>query len=305
MAIQTSGTRFISLLCWLFCCLLSGCSTPETQTTTFDVPSLIGKDLDAVIKQLGEPQYNWEPTSKDLQDGAKTWDKQWRNKESSIFLLAEYRIADRQILNFFVFTKESAHGTNNRESLLQAANVKEQSSSYRVEFVSGKDEPQLFTGVLVVPSQSLVIEKIMVNPMQGKIWTDGSMRAVVEYCPPKSVNRPVIWKEWVMVRVFIQRTSFDWQKVPVWHGGLIKTTDSKGKVIPSACVSSGPIELDGKGQIRNSEEQSPPTSIQHYELQFELSLPRNYVTKDAITFQSRIADNTGLVVPISVEIPHK
>jgi|GEM_PF-5939143 len=163
----------------------------------------------------------------------------------------------------------------------------------------------LFGQATAQSEENLTIEKIVVTPLEGRAWKDGSMRAVVEYCPAKSGERSAVWKEWVMVRVFIQRASSDLQKAPVWHGGLIKTTDSQGKLIPSASVITGPSEMDEKGQMLNSEQEPPPAITRHYVMDFEISLPQSYAAKDEITFQSRVSDGNGLVLPVSVIIPRK
>ncbi len=115
----------------------------------FDVPSLVGKDLDGVIAILGEPR-GQDPTSLQIQQGVIDWDKTFIKDGKE--LLVTYTISNRKIIDFFISTDDPSGGTSDSEALLLLGNLKQTDSRYRVEFVKAIGSPGSFTGVKVIPS---------------------------------------------------------------------------------------------------------------------------------------------------------
>ncbi|OGM08140.1 hypothetical protein A2159_01870 [Candidatus Woesebacteria bacterium RBG_13_34_9] len=122
----------------------------ETQSVNpiFDVPSLIGKDLDGISAILGTPQ-GQDPTKLQIQQGVKQWDKVF-NKDGKE-LLVTYTITDKKIVDFFISTDDPSGKTTDKTHLLQLGNLIEYNSKYTVEFVKAIEDPSSFTGVKIIP----------------------------------------------------------------------------------------------------------------------------------------------------------
>jgi hypothetical protein len=123
--------------------------TPSATTPAFDVPRLVGLlNLKAIKKKLGTPYDDTEPTLEERKR-QKTWSKAWMRGDATM-LLVTYQIADQSIVDFFLFTNESADGTRDKQSLLRAGNLRTGDPRYRIRFVPVKEEPDLYTGVTVI-----------------------------------------------------------------------------------------------------------------------------------------------------------
>ena len=126
----------------------------ETPTVTseikpvFDIPFLVGKNLDGVIAVLGTPK-GQDPTAQQIQLGAKEWDKIFikDNKE----LLVTYTISNRKIVDFFISTDDPSGVTKDTTHLLKLGNLKQNDPKYKVEFVKAIKNPSVFTGVKIIP----------------------------------------------------------------------------------------------------------------------------------------------------------
>lgn len=115
----------------------------------FNVPSLVGKDLDGVIAVLGQPQ-GQDPTALQIQQGVREWDKTFIKDGKE--LLVTYSISNRKIVDFFISTDDSSGNTTDTGYLLQISNLQENDPRYRVEFVKSIKNPSSFTGVKVIPN---------------------------------------------------------------------------------------------------------------------------------------------------------
>ncbi|MBI3341577.1 hypothetical protein HY024_00480 [Candidatus Curtissbacteria bacterium] len=125
--------------------------TPSAIAFEFDIPSLIGKNLDGVIAVLGKPDKNAQPTPTQIQlGGVKDWDEQFTVNGHS--LLVNYTIADRSIINFFLETDDPSGKTTDTKRLLALGNLKEKDPKYKVEFVKTFGDSNSFTGVKVTPN---------------------------------------------------------------------------------------------------------------------------------------------------------
>lgn len=117
----------------------------------FDVPSLIGKNIDEIRTVLGIPVDKdlTEPTALQLEMGTKEWNNTF--KKDGVELLVTYRTTDRKVVDFFISQNGKFNSTKDKESLLGQGNLNEKDSKYRIEFVKMLKDPSSFTGVKITP----------------------------------------------------------------------------------------------------------------------------------------------------------
>lgn len=122
---------------------------PKTAAI-FDVPSLIGKNIDQITQILGTPKDNTEPTLEQLRLGTKEWDKTYEKAGKE--LLVTYRTSDRTIVDFFLDNKGSSHlSETDKQTMLDELNVTTTDSKYSVEFVKALKDPSITTGLKITP----------------------------------------------------------------------------------------------------------------------------------------------------------
>ncbi|MDD3284377.1 MAG: hypothetical protein PHZ07_02170 [Patescibacteria group bacterium] len=119
----------------------------EDLKFTFDVPSLIGKNIDEIKIILGEPYNDSEPTELQLETGIDEWSKTFR--KNNFDLLVTYNPKTKTVIDFFIPTNDSSGATNNTDSLLIVGNLKKNSLDYKVENVKAIKDPNIFTGIIV------------------------------------------------------------------------------------------------------------------------------------------------------------
>lgn len=117
---------------------------------TFDVPSLIDKNIDQVIADLGDSK-DLDPTEQQI----KLADNQWRKtfEKDGKNLLVTYKIVDKSIMRFFIDTDDPSGKTQDKNHLLQLGNLKENDPKYRVQFIKVVIDPNYYTGVTVIPNK--------------------------------------------------------------------------------------------------------------------------------------------------------
>lgn len=134
--------------------LLAACGAPDKPATTatvplkpiFDVPALLGKDIDQVKQVLGKPEQDDEPDAVQMKMGIIEWEKSF--KRDTAALLVTYDAKTRKVTDFFISTN---HGkTADTAPLLQLANLKEGAAGFSIEPVPMLANPALFTGVKAV-----------------------------------------------------------------------------------------------------------------------------------------------------------
>ncbi len=106
----------------------------------FDVPSLLGKNIDQIKTVLGKPTSDGEPTELQLSMGVDEWDKGFQKDGEE--LLVTYNPKTRKVIDFFV------SGTNKNDVLI-VGNLKDGASGYALEFVKSRENPAEITGVIV------------------------------------------------------------------------------------------------------------------------------------------------------------
>ncbi len=133
-------------------------STPNASESVkvnfiFDVPSLIGKNIDQVRQVLGQPidGKQIEPTAQQLEKGVTEWNNTW--ERGNVSLVITYNPTTRVITDYFVDTDDQSGVTKNKKRLLEEGNLSDNASNYRLEYVKAIKDPNSFTGVKIIPAQ--------------------------------------------------------------------------------------------------------------------------------------------------------
>ncbi len=131
-------------------------STP-VATQVFDIPNLIGKNLEEIRAIFGTPSYDGEPTATRVQfSDDRTWDKTWSKEGYS--LTATYNIDNGKVTELFLGSDSDASLVvfRNKENILKVGNLSENDNKYSLEFVKLKailgnpnKPPEGYTGVIV------------------------------------------------------------------------------------------------------------------------------------------------------------
>lgn len=138
----------------------------------FDIPTLEGKNIDEIVKVWGIPSSNTEPTKLQLKNGVNEWDKSY--KKGGYELLITYNPKTRNVIDFFIGTKDSSGKTNNYTDLLQIANISENSKTIIVEPVKTVQDPEFYTGIKIkmkssIDKEEAITKKEWENSKAGKI----------------------------------------------------------------------------------------------------------------------------------------
>lgn len=115
----------------------------------FDIPALLDKNIDQITKSLGGSKNDTEPTKLQLSmmSDNPTWDKSFEN--GGVTLLVTYNPKTRVVTDFFI----PSFGDQNKNKLLVAGNIQENSTTYEVEFVKAIIDPNKLTGIKVIPKK--------------------------------------------------------------------------------------------------------------------------------------------------------
>ncbi len=129
-------------------------ATPTpTPASTFDIPALIGKDIDGVRKVLGNPidkaQGIEEPSKEQIELGITEWDNTFEKGEESLAVTFNYKT--RKIKDFFIPTNDTSSSNQNKLRLLRVGNLKENDPRYILNFVKAVKDASKITGVIITP----------------------------------------------------------------------------------------------------------------------------------------------------------
>lgn len=119
-------------------------ATTPTPSYSFDIPSLLGKNIDEVRLVLGTPLDKdlTEPTAEQLKLGADEWDNSYKKDDQE--LLVTFNPSTRIIVDFFL-------SGDNKAKLIEAGNLKENDTSYTIEQVKQLNNPSAITGIKIAP----------------------------------------------------------------------------------------------------------------------------------------------------------
>jgi hypothetical protein len=132
-------------------------SQPSTQNQqpkrelkqAFDIPALLGKNIDQLKTTLGVPSKDTEPTKQQANAGIDQWDKTWVKDGEE--LMVTYDVKTRKIVSFFIDTTDPSGLTIDKEYLEAVGNIKTGQETYDVEFVEAINNPGKYTGIKVTP----------------------------------------------------------------------------------------------------------------------------------------------------------
>ncbi len=116
----------------------------------FDVPALMGKNVDEITTMLGKPMSDDEPTAQQLVLGTKEWSNTYKKDDQE--LLVTYNLKSRTVIDFFI----SAHSDNelsrkDMDKLLEVGSLKQGASDYSIEYVKALKDPSTYTGIKITP----------------------------------------------------------------------------------------------------------------------------------------------------------
>lgn len=117
----------------------------EKEQFVFDIPALLGKNVDEIIKVLGTPTINTEPTKLQISAGVDTWEKTWN--KGSYSLMATYNTKDRTLVDLFLST---GNNFTNADEILKKNNLSKNNSSYSVSLVESRNKNMPgYTGIII------------------------------------------------------------------------------------------------------------------------------------------------------------
>ncbi|MBF9238026.1 hypothetical protein I2I05_11535 [Hymenobacter sp. BT683] len=144
--------------------LLLGCAATDQPTTevpvatsalkierVFDVPALVGMNADQIAKPLSglsiRPDHDRTP--RELPSGGtEALYTYWHDTTA---LVVSYNPATLRINSYFIKTKHAL--TPDYTTLLKLANVSQYDKRWSIEPMASVNNPQLYTGVKLVPQQ--------------------------------------------------------------------------------------------------------------------------------------------------------
>lgn len=124
-------------------------SAASTQKVVFNVPSLLGKDVDQIKKELGTPSDDTEPTELQLKNMSQ--DSEWWKtfKKDGVELLVTYNPRTRKVVDFFI----SDLGDQDKARIMAAGGLKNDDPACQLEFVKALKDPSTYTGLKITPAQ--------------------------------------------------------------------------------------------------------------------------------------------------------
>lgn len=119
-------------------------ATVPTPSYIFDIPGLLGKNIDEIRKILGQPldKDMTEPTAEQSMGGSGEWDNTF--KKDGQELLVTFNFKTRTVIDYFL-------SGDNKTKLLQVGNLKENDPRYTIEPVKQLNKPTAITGIKIVP----------------------------------------------------------------------------------------------------------------------------------------------------------
>ena len=143
----------ITLVLFIIAVMTSPSPTPPEPTvdqsvtqTVFDIPSLVGKNVDEAKAILGTPNYDPEPNQIQKDAGIHEWKKAYKKDGFELFII--FNSETRQVIEFFLADTQS------EESLLVAGNLRKDDPRYNVKFdYDNTSRPRILLGVTATPRQ--------------------------------------------------------------------------------------------------------------------------------------------------------
>jgi hypothetical protein len=123
-------------------------ASTSTQTPIpqfiFDIPSLIGKNIDEVRGVLGSSvdaeRDMEEPNADQLSLGTKQWDNTFSKDNQE--LMVTFDVKSRKVIEFFL-------AGDSKEKLLEVGNLEDGNSNYSIESVKALKDSSKITGIVI------------------------------------------------------------------------------------------------------------------------------------------------------------
>lgn len=116
----------------------------------FDIPSLIGKNIDELVVALGKPSWDKAPTKQQISMGiADTWNKEFTKDD--VTLLVTYNFKDKTVIDFFLEGEDKG-------KLLAQGKLQEKSDAYIVEAVKNITDQNKITGIKIMKKLSMELD---------------------------------------------------------------------------------------------------------------------------------------------------
>jgi hypothetical protein len=121
------------------------------EATVFDVPALLGKNIDEVRVVLGTPDDKKsgmdEPNAQQLALGTDSWDNTFTKGNDTI--LVTFNPVTRKVIDYFL-SGNNENGEN-KQHLIEIGNLNESDSKYKIVAVKMIKDPSKITGITVTP----------------------------------------------------------------------------------------------------------------------------------------------------------
>lgn len=105
----------------------------------FDIPSLVGKNVDEIISLLGQPKEGSLPTEEQTKL-SNEWSIEFGKDGQT--LLVEYNLKTKVVKDLFI-------SGDNKVELLKIGNLKENDPNYSLEFIKQQNDSTKITGVTI------------------------------------------------------------------------------------------------------------------------------------------------------------
>jgi hypothetical protein len=141
--------RLVLSLCLatLFAC--AGCGKRQGSSPAFDVPSLLGKDMDQVKASLSTPATT---ATRGSAESAETGSQAFRRDDQ--ILTVTYKKSNKRITSFQIGTEGDSLvlKEDKKNELLDLGRLKADDPRYSLEFVEAAAKPFSYIGVKVIPA---------------------------------------------------------------------------------------------------------------------------------------------------------
>ncbi len=117
------------------------------ETSSFDIPSLVGKNIDEIESVIGKAERTFEPTELQEENGPISSEKTFVKDGDD--LMISYDKQTRIVVDFFISTDDASGASSDKAHLLEIGNLTQNAPTYSVEFVPAIKDPSVYTGVIV------------------------------------------------------------------------------------------------------------------------------------------------------------
>ncbi len=119
----------------------------QVQQVVFDVPSLIGKNIDEIEFIYGKEE-SQEPNEYQI-NTVTEWSKEFKRDE--FILLVTYDYKTRVVKDFFVSATDEIYESRDKDRMMSITNTNKYDSKYSVSFVKAMTDSTRFTGIQISP----------------------------------------------------------------------------------------------------------------------------------------------------------